>query len=401
MTRRVDEDQKQFRDVISGKANKSLKRYQSTGLIYRLRSKNGRIAIPVDKILIPHVEFGENSIGIGRGPGRASEIIGKDPQQGKGNKAGEEHSEGIELEIDLEVVLKFMKEDLQLPNLKPKDQDFDEIEYKYNSLSLTGPHALLHRKKTLLTALRRLIMSGQSDILHEIPGFKDKVKLITPINNDFRYRQYTEVKKPSSNAVIFFARDCSGSMSEYKCDIVSDMSWWIDTWIRSFYKRTERLYVVHDTDAEEVDEDKFYKYRYGGGTKCSSSLKFIADNFKHRFPANKWNIYCFYFSDGENFDNDNQVFCDTIKKEFPPDVCNLIGITQVLCWNYKDSLKQYIDGKIKSKYLNNEYVRTVSIGKEQEQTGYAIGSYSSTFSEEERNGHVRNAIKVLLGKQKA
>jgi hypothetical protein len=400
MTRRIDEDVKGFRDVISGKASKSLKKYHQTGLIYRLRAKNGRIAIPVDKILIPHLEHGDNSIGIGRGPGTKGTVIGKDPDKDKGQgQAGDGHEEGIQLEIDLEVVLKFMKDDLQLPNLKPKEHDFDEIEYKYNSLSLTGPHSLLHRKKTLLTALRRLVSSGKVDLLHELPGFADKVKLIIPINNDFRYRQYTEIKKPSSNAVIFFARDCSGSMSEYKCDVVSDMAWWIDVWIRSFYKRTERLYVVHDTEAEEVDEDKFYKYRYGGGTKCSSALNFICENFKHRFPTEKWNIYCFYFSDGENWDNDNEVFCDVIKKEFPPEICNLIGITQVMCWNYKDSLKQFVDCKIKNRFLDNEYVRTVSIGKEQEQSGYSIGaSYSPTLSEDERNEQVRNAIKTLLGK---
>lgn len=401
MTRRIDEDVKHFRDVISGKASKALRKYQQRGMIYRLRAnKNGRLAIPVDKILIPHLEHGDNSIGVGRGPGKEGDVIGKDPQPGQGNKPGEEHSEGIELEIDMEVVLKFMKDDLQLPNLKPKEQDFDEIEYKYNSLSLSGPHSLLHRRRTLQTAFRRLIASGKADDLHELPGFAQKVKLITPITSDFRYRQYTEIKKPSSNAVIFFARDCSGSMNDHKCDIVSDMAWWIDVWIRSFYKRTERLYVVHDTEAEEVDEQKFYKYRQMGGTQCSSALKFICDNFKNRFPANKWNIYCFYFSDGENFDNDNEVFCETLKKEFSPEVCNLVGITQVLTLDYKDSLKQFVDEKIKEGYLDEDYVRTVSVGNEEEQKGYTVGNYSPTFSEDERNQHVRKAIQTLLGKQR-
>ena len=128
MTRRIDEDSRHFRDVISGKASKALKKYHQTGLIYRLRSKNGRIAIPVDKILIPHLEHGDNQIGIGRGPGTKGTVIGKDPDQAKGNQPSDEHSEGIQLEIDMEVVLKFMKDDLQLPNLKPKEHDFDEIE---------------------------------------------------------------------------------------------------------------------------------------------------------------------------------------------------------------------------------------------------------------------------------
>ena len=111
----------------------------------------------------------------------------------------------------------------------------------------------------MLEALKRLAMSGDMDKLHYLPDVREPIRMITPINSDRRYRQYTEIKIPSSNAVIFFARDCSGSMDDYRCDVVSDMSWWIDCWIRRFYDRVERCYFVHDTEAEEVDEDTFYK----------------------------------------------------------------------------------------------------------------------------------------------
>ena len=121
----------------------------------------------------------------------------------------------------------------------------------------------------MLQALKRMAAGGELDKLHYIPGFSDPVRLITPINSDRRYKQYTEIKVPASNAVIFFARDGSASMDQYKCDIVSDMSWWIDAWIRHFYERVERCYIWHDTVAQEVDEETFYRYRYGGGTKCS------------------------------------------------------------------------------------------------------------------------------------
>ena len=97
-------------------------------------------------------------------------------------------------------------------------------------------------------------------------------------------------------------------MSEYKCDIVSDMAWWVDAWIRRFYKRVERCYIWHDTKAKEVDEETFYNYRYGGGTTCSSALKLITKQFENRYPPDKWNIYILYFSDGDNWGDDNQKF---------------------------------------------------------------------------------------------
>ena len=401
MPRRVEEDHKHFRDVVEGRARKAIRKYMSKGTIFRQRAKGGKIGIPIDRIAIPRFKYGDNKIGVGRGPGKPGDVIGRDPQPGKGNKPGDQHNEGIELQIDLEHILKFMQDELQLPNLKPKEnQTFEETEYKYNDISLTGPHSLRHMKRTLMKAYQRLVQVGEADKLHAIPGMVEKVRMITPINSDFRYRQYKVLKKPSSNAVIFFARDCSYSMNDFKCDIVSDMSWWIDVWIRSFYKKTERCYFVHDTEAQEVDEEKFYKYRYGGGTKCSSALSLIAKQLKYRFPPEKWNIYLFYFSDGENWDNDNDRFCQVIKEKFPPNIANFVGITQVLPWNYEGSLKQFVHKKVEEGYLDGEQVRLTGVGPEEKQKGFTLGYGSPSMSEDERNEGIQKAIKDLLGRQK-
>jgi uncharacterized sporulation protein YeaH/YhbH (DUF444 family) len=402
MVKRIEEDSKQFRDAVSGKVHKQLRRYANKGHIFRLRPDGGgKIAIPIDQIAIPKFLHGKANGGILRGPGNEGDVLGRDPQGQKGNKPGDEHSEGIEVQIDIDYVLKFLKDQLHLPNLKPKEnQTFDEVEYKYNNISITGLHSLRHMRRTLMKALQRLIMTGDADKLTMVPGLAQPVRLITPTNQDFRYRQYTEVYKPTSNAVIFFARDCSYSMNDLKCDIVSDMSWWIDVWIRSFYKRTERVYIVHDTESEEVDEQKFYKYRYGGGTKCSSALDLISKQFKYRFPPEKWNIYVFYFSDGENWDNDNAAFCDRLKDKFPPDIVNFMGITQVLCWNYNNSLKQFVDGQIGQGRFDPNHIRTVSIGQEDAQQPYVGHTMSSTsLTDDERDEAVMKAIKELLGRK--
>ena len=133
---------------------------------------NGKIGLPVNRIITPTFKYGDNSVGIGRGPGKDGDVVGRDPQQGQGqgNQPGDQHEDGIELQIDLDYVLKFMQDELELPNLKPKENDFEDVEYKYNSLSLTGPHSLRHTRKTLLTALKRLVSSGEFDKVHEVPG---------------------------------------------------------------------------------------------------------------------------------------------------------------------------------------------------------------------------------------
>jgi uncharacterized sporulation protein YeaH/YhbH (DUF444 family) len=322
MPRKINEDHKRFRDVISGFTRRELKRLMKSGQIVRMRPKGGKMTATIPEIEIPHFLHGTTDKGIGRGPGKDGDVVGKDPVpgQGKGPKAGEDPGEGIRISIDLEEVLKFMQEELKLPNMKPKpNQTFDEIKIKYNDISKNGPESLRHTRRTMKEAMKRLAMSNKLDNLHMVPGSKVPIRLITPINSDRRYRQYSEIKIPSSNAVIFFARDCSASMDDYRCDIVSDMAWWIDCWIRQFYKKVDRCYFVHDTRAEEKNEEEFYSYRYGGGTMCSSAFAAIAEQLKNRYPPEAYNIYVFYFSDGENQWGDNERMLKIIKEELGPD----------------------------------------------------------------------------------
>ena len=367
MGRRIDEDHKAFHDVYAGKKRKALQKYINNGKIFPKRGKNGKVSLTIPRIDIPHIVYGESNDGVGRGEGKEGDVIGKKDQQqgqGKGNKAGQDEGEGIEIQVDMEEVWAAFEEELKLPAMKPKpNQTFEDIIIKYNDISLTGPESLRHNRRTLLQAMKRMCSTGDIHKLHYIPGYDDPVRMILPINSDKRYRQYKEIKVPSNKAVIFFARDGSASMTQDKCDIISDMAWWIDSWIRRFYDKVERCYIWHDTQAQEVDEKKFYRYRYGGGTTCSSALKLIQNQFENRFPPNTWNIYLFYFTDGENWDGDNEIFCDVMEKQMPSNLVNLIGITQVL-GNYSRSLKEFVDNRLHSGSMSN--VKTTLINNPNE-----------------------------------
>ena len=377
MGRRIDEDHKDFHDVYAGKKRKALQKYINNGKIFPKRGKNGKVNLTIPRIDIPHIVYGDSNDGVGRGEGKQGDVIGKKDQQGqgKGNQAGQEEGEGIEVQIDMEEIWKAFENELKLPPMKPKpNQTFEDVIIKYNDISLNGPESLRHNRRTLMQAMKRMCSTGDINKLHKIPGIVDPMRLILPINSDKRYRQYREIKIPSNKAVIFFARDGSASMTQDKCDIVSDMAWWIDSWIRRFYDKVERCYVWHDTQAQEVDEKKFYRYRYGGGTTCSSALKLITKQFENRFPPEAWNIYLFYFTDGENWDGDNAIFCDTIEKELGPNVVNLIGITQVFA-NTR-GLKEFVDNR----FNGLENLKTTEI-----RPGQEIGS------------EVKDAIIQLLG----
>lgn len=382
MPRRITEDHKEFRDVVGGKIRQSLGKFIKSGKIFKSRGKNGKISITIPRIEIPHIIFGDgDNSGIGRGEGKDGETIGRD--SGNSNKAGNEEGDGIVVNLSLEEVLKFMQNELNLPNLKPKENDvFDEIKIKYNNIAPIGPESLRHNKKTWLQALKRTFAEAKGENLIEVPGCDTKISPITPISRDKRYRQYKEIKMPSSNALVIYARDGSGSMDENKCNIVSDISWWLDVWIRRFYSKVDRLFVWHDTVAMEVDENKFYKYRYGGGTVCSSALKFILTQLENRYNPQKWNIYIFYFTDGENWDGDNKVFIDLLKNNFGSNIVNFTGIVQIQAWNYNDTLKYEIDSALATGVLDEKFVRTADV---------------NSRSVETNESQILNAIKTLLG----
>lgn len=406
MPKRIHEDHKHFRDVVNGRTRKELKRLIK-GKIVRLRAKGGKIEMTIPGLDIPHFAYGDNRKGgVGRGKGKKGQVIGRDPKKGEGSEAGDEHQDGITVQVDLEDVLRFLQDELQLPDMKPKPSEtYEEVKTIYNDISKTGPDSLRHTRRTLLEALKRLAMTKNMDDLHYIPGHTQPIRLITPINSDRRYRQYQEIKIPSSNAVIFFMRDCSASMDDYKCEIVSDMAWWLDVWITKFYERVERSYIIHDTEAKEVSKHKFYSYRQGGGTMVSSAFKHVAHMIENKFPAHSYNVYIFYFGDGENWGDDNQRLVDTIKNELKPVDVNMIGFTQICSYSYGGSVKEVIDNAIKSGTLDGNMLRTVDIGgnKPDPKAGLGFGGFGGfgtpTMAPEERDRQIMDGLKSLLGKK--
>jgi uncharacterized protein len=392
MPKRVKEDHKRFRDVIEGRTRKALKHLIKTAAIVGIRPKGGKFVLNIPKIDIPHFAHGDKGEGVGRGPGKKGDVVGHDPQPGQGNKAGDQEGEFSHIQIDIKDVLKMVGEDLKLPPMRPKpNHTFSEVRIKYNDISKIGPESLRHNRRTMREALKRLAQSKKLNDLHVLPGCSTPIRLITPINSDRRYRQYKEIRIPSSNAVIFFARDCSGSMDDYRCDIVSDMAWWLDLWIRQFYDKVQRCYLVHDTRATEVNEEDFYKMRYGGGTMCSSAFEVIAELLKTRFPPHAYNIYIFYFTDGDNWDGDNAKMLKVMKEQLGPDIINMIGITQVCTWGGDETVKQFVDAKLKSHELN-DVVRTTEIGPKD---GSKLG-WNAKMDATDRNEQIIHAIRTLL-----
>ena len=171
---------------------------------------------------------------------------------------------------------------------------------RYTGIRRVGPEGLRHFKRTYRETLKRQLVSGTYD--HERPA-------IIPIRDDKRYRSWKVYPRPDSNAVIVYMMDVSGSMTQRKKDLVRLTAFWIDNWLRAHYKNLAVRYVVHDAAAHEVDARTFYHIRENGGTRISSAYELCQQIMRQDYPAADWNLYAFHFSDGENYNADDDQRC--------------------------------------------------------------------------------------------
>ena len=323
MSRAIDRDQKRFRQIVRGKIRGDLRKYINQG---EMIGRKGRetVSIPVPNVDIPHFRHGRRgSGGVGQGDGQVGQPIGRGgQQQGDGTgQAGDQPGGHIrEVEVSLDELADMLAEALELPNIEPKGKDTVTSEKdRYNSVRRTGPDSLRHVKRTYKRALKRSIATGE---------FDPRNPVVIPVRDDEEYRSWTTVTEPQANAAVVYMMDVSGSMTDEQKEIVRTESFWIDTWLRRQYHGVERRYVVHDAVAHEVDEDTFYRTRESGGTRISSAYNACRKIIDRDFPPDDWNLYCFQFSDGDNWGEDNRECLAQLTEHVLPK-CNLFCYGQV------------------------------------------------------------------------
>jgi len=322
MVERIERDVARFRDIVKGKIRQNLRKFITNSELIGRQGKT-IVSIPVPQIEIPHFTYQWRDVGgVGQGEGEEGDILWFEGQEGEGQR-GAGFLPGlhpIEVEITLEELLELLGEELELPRLEPKSYGQMQSENpRYKSIRRVGPESLRHFKRTFRQALKRQMLSGTYD--HENP-------VIIPIHDDFRYRSFEHEPQPESKAVIFFMMDVSGSMGDEQKEIVRITAFWIDQWIRRHYRGVERRYIVHDASAREVPEDLFYRLKESGGTKISSAYKLCDKLIDEHYPTTEWNIYAFHFSDGDNWEEDDDDAFEVLGEKLLPKV-NLFGYGQV------------------------------------------------------------------------
>ena len=331
MIARIEQDHARFRDIVRGRIRRNLRDYIQRG---ELVGRQGRklVSIPVPSIELPRFIFGDNSGGVGQGEGEPGTPLEEGGEEGSG-KAGDQPGRHIlEVEVSLEELAEMLGEELELPNIEPRgDKEVSSAKAAYRSIRKTGPESLRHFRRTYKKALRRQIASGTYDRRRPV---------IIPIKEDTVYRSWNESEEPSSNAVILYMMDVSGSMGDEQKEVVRIESFWIDTWLRSQYRNVERRFLVHDAAAREVDEDTFYRLRESGGTKISSAYELGRRILDEEYPASDWNLYPFHFSDGDNWGGGDTELCLKLLEEA-----------------YLPRVNQFSYGQVESPYGSGQFIK--------------------------------------------
>ncbi len=220
---------------------------------------------------------------------------------------GNEHGEFTEdIEFSLEEVAEMLFDELELPYLKPRVADNEDAEIRVEGITRRGPAARLHKQRTLYEWLK----SGGP--LHE---------------DHLRYRDISIRYRDVSRAVVIFSRDASGSMDDDKRYRVRVAAFWTLLWLRHNYSHVQPVFIIHDTSAEEVDEHIFFHVGIGGGTLISSGLRLAEEILEQRYPAAAWNRYVLFFSDGENWWQDNDVMLAALRRLI--DGCEMVAYGEV------------------------------------------------------------------------
>ncbi len=366
----IERDQRRFKQIVRGKIRENLRKYITQGEMIGRRGRD-LISIPVPQLDVPRFRYGQNgSGGVGQGDGEPGDPVGKggDPANGKG-EAGSEPGGGhlLEVEVTLEELAEILGDELCLPRIEPKGSaNIREEKAKYNSIRKTGPESLRHFKRTFLQALKRQIATGT---------YQPLAPRVIPIKEDKRYRSWSTVQQPETNAAVIYLMDVSGSMTDQQKDIVRTEAFWIDTWLGSQYGGIERRYIIHDAVAKQVDEHTFYHTRESGGTRISSAYKECIALVDRDFPPAEWNIYCFQFSDGDNWGEDNQESLQLLRERILP-------VANLFCY-----------GQVESPYGSGEFIRAL-------ESTFGADHATLVLSEIEDKEAIFDSIKAFLGKGK-
>lgn len=311
--------------------------------------------IPVRGIKEHRFVYGDNGKQVGSAPGkdvkRGQRLgSGDKGKQGRPDKPGSESGEEYyDIEMSLDELAQHLFADLGLPDLQRKQlTNISTHKFKRSGYRPDGIIPRLDRKKSAIARIKRMKVSGFK------PEEAEEGETFPFHEDDLVYRHFKMKDEPCTNAVVFFVMDVSGSMTQDKKFLARSFCFLLYHFIRSKYENVEVVFVTHDSQAREVNEEAFFTMGTYGGTIASTGLALVNSIIEERFHPTAWNCYAFHLSDGDNLDSDNGKYLEEHSKLEAS--CQLFGYIELepeKAWSEEEKLSMILAPRIKS---NSEVV---------------------------------------------
>jgi len=242
----------------------------------------------------------------GSGDEGEGEVLGEqkvNPQQGEGEGtgAGEGGEESHDISQEAFDLGKVLTEKFELPNLKDKGNKRSLVKYHYDLTDKNrGFGQLLDKKATLKKVIETNIQLGR---VNKDGDINTDDFLINP--QDQVFRVLSKEKSYESQALVFFVRDYSGSMQGDPTEVVTSQHLMIYSWLMYQYQgRVETRYILHDTNAKEVEDFyTYYRSQVAGGTQVAPAIELVNKIIEEENLAREYNIYVFYGTDGDDWES--------------------------------------------------------------------------------------------------
>src|SRR3569833_1669623 len=237
----------------------------------------------------------------GQGQGEPGDVL-RPAQRGPGDDEGQgDNSEGevkLMLELKVDDIMDWLWEELQLPDLQPKrNTSVEDDEFVREGWDKHGARARLDRRRTVKEAVKRRAIQS-----NPVPF----------TNEDLRFRQLVQKRKPATNAVVIFVLDVSASMTEAERKLAKSFFFFVLQGIRRKYANVETRFIAHTTQAWEFSENDFFQVTGAGGTGASTTFNLALELIESEYDPAQYNGYLFYASDGENFVEDRAAATDSL-----------------------------------------------------------------------------------------
>lgn len=299
-----------------------------------LKQEGRKVKVPIRTLEEVRFRFNrdkQSHVGQGNGNSKPGDIIGRAapaPGAGRGLGPGDQPGEDIyEAEVSEEELAAIVFEGWELPDLKQKEQDQLSAEHPvFDDIRKRGLMGNLDKKRTYLESLKRSLREGKSS-----PTFRPE---------DLRFKTWNEKELPQSKAVVFAMMDTSGSMGTFHKWMARAFFHWMVRFLKTRYPHVETVFLAHHTEAMQVTEEQFFHRVESGGTRCSSVYELALKLINTRYPEQRYNLYSYHFTDGDNLTSDNEQTLQLTRRLI--EKCNRVGYGEINPNDRSNTLMQHM-----------------------------------------------------------